>query len=116
MIRGCLVAEMYIHSLSLRENVSGSVGSAILTLAGPDVTAISKALENLHEIWANSIEIALAMWLLARELGPGCVGPAISVIGKFESPLHIATDNEISRDDRDGTADQIHGPCHESLE
>lgn len=42
---------------------------------------ISGELEAIHEIWANPIEIALALWLLSREIGTGFVGPAVVVTG-----------------------------------
>jgi hypothetical protein len=54
-----------------------------LTLIGPDAAAITSALEAIHEIWANPIEIILAIWLLSRELGPGSVGPVFAVIGEY---------------------------------
>ncbi|KJZ80040.1 hypothetical protein HIM_00754 [Hirsutella minnesotensis 3608] len=77
MIRGSLVSLVYIHTLNV---IHPSAGDAALTLIGPDVMAITRAFETVHEIWANPIEVALAIWLLARELGPGCVGPAVAVI------------------------------------
>lgn len=78
-----MVSVVAMQSLTLDALSDKSSGSAILTLTGPDVSAICFAFESFHELWANVIEIILAMYLLGRELGPGCVGPVLSVIGKY---------------------------------
>ncbi|KAM4056986.1 ABC multidrug transporter [Hirsutella rhossiliensis] len=80
MIRGSLVSLIYVETLSAGAALSRDPDTAALTLVGPDVMAITRSFETLHEIWANPIEIALAIWLLARELGAGCIGPAVAVI------------------------------------
>ncbi|PTB57418.1 hypothetical protein M431DRAFT_77311 [Trichoderma harzianum CBS 226.95] len=77
MIRGALTSLVYIRTLEVS---AMSSDTAAITLSGPDVTSITRAFESFHEIWANPIEIALAIWLLARELGLGCIGPAVAVI------------------------------------
>lgn len=82
MIRGALTSLVYIRTLEVSAISSETSNTAALTLSGPDVMSITRAFESFHEIWANPIEIALAIWLLARELGLGCIGPAISVIGE----------------------------------
>ncbi|KAH0494604.1 hypothetical protein TgHK011_001220 [Trichoderma gracile] len=86
MVRGALVSLVYSHTLSAPA-ISSSAdatprapNSASLTLIGPDAAAITSALEAIHELWANPIEIILAIWLLSRELGPGSVGPVFAVI------------------------------------
>lgn len=89
MIRGALVSVIALHSLTLSAISGNSSGYAILTLTGPDVTAICSAFESFHELWANLIEITLAMYLLGRELGPGCVGPVVSVIGNSFLEVNI---------------------------
>ncbi|ODA80883.1 hypothetical protein RJ55_03843 [Drechmeria coniospora] len=80
MIRGALVSLIFLQTLNLSVVSSDTQNVAALTHVGPDVMSISKAFESVHEIWANPIEIGLAIWLLSRELGPGCVGPAVAVI------------------------------------
>ncbi|RFU77117.1 abc transporter [Trichoderma arundinaceum] len=86
MVRGALISLVYIQTLAATaisatsDGQSTASNSAALTLIGPDVTAISGALEAFHEIWANPIEIILAIWLLSREIGPGSVGPAVAVL------------------------------------
>ncbi|EHK26512.1 uncharacterized protein TRIVIDRAFT_20223, partial [Trichoderma virens Gv29-8] len=80
MIRGALTSLVYIRTLEVSAMSSDVSTSAAITLSGPDVASITRAFESFHEIWANPIEIALAIWLLARELGLGCIGPAVAVI------------------------------------
>ncbi|RFU75576.1 abc transporter [Trichoderma arundinaceum] len=80
MIRGALTSLVYIRTLEVSAMSSDTSNAAALTLAGTDVTSITRAFESVHEIWANPVEIALAVWLLARQLGLGCIGPAVAVI------------------------------------
>lgn len=80
MIRGALVSLICTRSLEQKFKPAGD--TATLTLTGPDVNVICSAIEVLHEIWACSIEVCIAVWLLQRQLGAGCVGPVISVIRK----------------------------------
>ncbi|KAL6910037.1 hypothetical protein GGI43DRAFT_153 [Trichoderma evansii] len=85
MVRGALVSINYSRTLdttvipATSDGKSTTSNSATLTLIGPDVMAISTALEAFHEIWANPIEIILAIGLLSREVGPGSFGPAAAV-------------------------------------
>ena len=57
------------------------MGSATLTLTSTDVDRICASFETIHEIWANPIEVGIAIWLLERQLGLGCIGPGITLIG-----------------------------------
>lgn len=85
-----MVSVVAMQSLTLDAISDKSSGSALLTLTGPDVSSICVAFESFHELWANVIEIVLAMYLLGRELGPGCVGPVLSVIGSvFPESEHL---------------------------
>ncbi|EFY90036.1 ABC multidrug transporter, putative [Metarhizium acridum CQMa 102] len=80
MIRGALISVISVQSLTLTGTTTQSSGPAVLTLTGPDVNAICASFHVFHELWANPIEIGFAIYLLERELGPGCIGPAVSVI------------------------------------
>jgi ATP-binding cassette, subfamily C (CFTR/MRP), member 1 len=35
-----------------------------------------------HELWANTIQVSLATWLLERELGLACIVPIVIAICK----------------------------------
>ncbi|GIC88015.1 uncharacterized protein Aud_004406 [Aspergillus udagawae] len=53
--------------------------SAPLTLMSADVERIRLGFLNLHELWANTIEVALASWLVERQIGTAFVAPLIVV-------------------------------------
>jgi hypothetical protein len=39
----------------------------------------------MNDIWASPIEVAIALWLLERELGIACIVPAIVATGTYFS-------------------------------
>lgn len=80
MIRACLVAMILDRSVDLND-ASADLGSGTLSLMSSDTEQIVQSFEDFHEIWANPIEISIAIWLLARILGVGAIGPAITFLG-----------------------------------
>ena len=82
------------HSADL--DSAAQKGSASLTLVTADSARINAAFEMVHDLWATPIEIGFALWLLARELGIGSVGPAIVVMCKLASqPAELCVDANI---------------------
>ncbi|OHW90531.1 ABC transporter [Colletotrichum incanum] len=79
MIRGSLVSLIMSKNLELDVN-SAADSSAPLTLVSTDVRTICKSLEAIHEVWANPIEIGIAIWLLQKQLGLGSIGPAVTIV------------------------------------
>ena len=77
MFRGALAGCIYRKTTEIKLSAAGD--SAALTLMSTDVEQIRKGLMNLHEFWANSIEAALAVWLLQRRLGAAVAAPLIVV-------------------------------------
>ncbi|KAE9372462.1 ATPase-like protein [Stipitochalara longipes BDJ] len=77
MFRGALAGSIYRKTTEIKLSAAGD--SAALTLMSTDVEQIRKGLMNLHEFWANSIEAALAAWLLQRRLGAAVAAPLIVV-------------------------------------
>uniref|UniRef100_A0A0D2Y3K9 Multidrug resistance-associated protein 1 n=1 Tax=Fusarium oxysporum (strain Fo5176) TaxID=660025 RepID=A0A0D2Y3K9_FUSOF len=67
MVRGILVLAVYEKTTELRMPADGD--SSALTLMSTDVERITRGVLDLHEYWANTIQIALSCWLLQRELG-----------------------------------------------
>lgn len=67
MVRGILVLAVYEKTTELRMPVGGDSGA--LTLMSTDVERITRGILDLHEYWANTIQIALSCWLFQRELG-----------------------------------------------
>jgi ABC-type multidrug transport system fused ATPase/permease subunit len=92
MIRGALVGLIYQQTkkskLSLAEE-------APITLMSTDVDRIVQGFLSLHEFWANTVQVALACWLLSRHIGAafaapliivGCCAAGSAVLGKFIGP------------------------------
>jgi len=80
MIRGALSSLIYSRIFQLNSVTSTTQGSATLTLTSTDVERICSSFEGLHELWANPIEVAVAVWLLQQHLGVACIAPAFVVI------------------------------------
>ncbi|TIC95348.1 ABC transporter C family member 8 [Colletotrichum higginsianum] len=79
MLRGILVTAVYSKTTELR--VAPGDNAAAVTLMSTDVDAIIRAWREVHEFWANTIQIALATWLLSTHLGYAASGPiVVSVI------------------------------------
>ncbi|KLP10892.1 multidrug resistance protein [Fusarium fujikuroi] len=66
-VRGILVLAVYEKTTDLRMPTDGDSGA--LTLMSTDVERITRGILDLHEYWANTIQIGLSCWLLQRELG-----------------------------------------------
>ncbi|KAF9870342.1 ABC transporter [Colletotrichum karsti] len=75
MLRGILVAAVYSKTTELR--VAPGDDSAAVTLMSTDVEAIVRAWREIHEFWANIIQIALATWILSTHIGYAAAGPII---------------------------------------
>ncbi|KAF4435232.1 multidrug resistance [Fusarium acutatum] len=67
MVRSILVLAVYEKTTDLRIPAEGDSGA--LTLMSTDVERITRGILDLHEYWANTIQIALSCWLLQQELG-----------------------------------------------
>lgn len=84
MIRGLLISTVSEKALSLSAD-EASNGSTV-TIISADTERISSGIRNMHEAWASVIEIAVAVYLLQRQLG------IISVV-----PLAVAAGNGIAQ-------------------
>ncbi|KAJ6445281.1 ABC multidrug transporter [Purpureocillium lavendulum] len=90
MVRGGTIMLIYRKLLLLPS--SNVAGSSAVTLMGNDVETLSEQLHFLLvESWANSITVALSIWMLSEQLGAVCVAPVLlalvtlitsSIIGK----------------------------------
>jgi ATP-binding cassette subfamily C (CFTR/MRP) protein 1 len=77
MTRGLLAGAVYRKTLEAK--LSAADDSAALTLMSTDVERIIQGLLSIHELWANIIEVALASWLLSRQIGASFVAPLVVV-------------------------------------
>jgi ATP-binding cassette subfamily C (CFTR/MRP) protein 1 len=79
MVRGGLICSISEKMLTL--DAANTRIDASFTLISTDVERICQSLRNMHEAWANIIELAIAIYLLARELGAASVAPVVLVAG-----------------------------------
>lgn len=67
MSRSVLVTEVYAKSTQL--NIAQSSDNAALTLMSTDWERINEGFRPMHDIWVSLIQVALATWMLYRQLG-----------------------------------------------
>jgi ATP-binding cassette subfamily C (CFTR/MRP) protein 1 len=81
MLRGTLITAVYGKATNIAAVAKDNKVS--ITLMSTDVERTIRGLIDLHEMWANIVQVAIATWLLEIELGAACVGPAIIAIGRY---------------------------------
>ncbi|KAJ4254441.1 hypothetical protein NW762_010039 [Fusarium torreyae] len=77
MIRGCLVTAIYQKTTQIK--ITAADDSAALTLMSTDVERILFGAWKAHDLWANTIEVAIGCWLLHEKLGVAFVSPLIII-------------------------------------
>ncbi|KAG9688411.1 P-loop containing nucleoside triphosphate hydrolase protein, partial [Aureobasidium melanogenum] len=75
MLRGTLITAVYAKATNIVAMAKDNKAS--ITLMSTDVERATRGLIDLHEMWANVVQVAIATWLLEIELGAACVGPVI---------------------------------------
>ncbi|OQE44692.1 hypothetical protein PENCOP_c002G03156 [Penicillium coprophilum] len=76
-LRGGLIS--LIHRQTVRVRAVDLGETTAITLMGTDVERIASGFRLIHELWASLIDIAVAIFLLERQLGVACVVPALIV-------------------------------------
>lgn len=77
MARGILAGAVYRKTVEIK--LAANDGAA-LTLMSADVERTTAGLFQLHEYWANGIQVFLACWLLSREIGTAAIAPLVVVV------------------------------------
>ncbi|KAK4073442.1 uncharacterized protein Triagg1_5268 [Trichoderma aggressivum f. europaeum] len=92
-LRGGLIALVYQRSLNIRTADEGDISA--VTLMGTDIERIASAMQLLHETWGSLVEIAIACWLLERQLFLACLAPIalVLVFIAITSQISVATQN-----------------------
>ncbi|RGP74273.1 multidrug resistance-associated 1 [Fusarium longipes] len=75
LLRGLLVSAVFSKATELSITATGD--SAAVTLMSTDVDVIVRAVREIHEFWANIIQLAIATWLLSTHIGYAASGPII---------------------------------------
>lgn len=95
--RACLASAIYRQTI--RAHASNTDDAAAVTLMSTDVERVRMGLMQFHEFWANPIQVAIACWLLQRQLGTAFVVPLVivficiissSIIIRFVGPSQTA--------------------------
>ncbi|KAM3077467.1 hypothetical protein ACMFMG_006808 [Clarireedia jacksonii] len=73
MIRGGLIS--LIYSKMTDQMIGNTTEAEAITLMSTDVEQIATSLERAIDVGAQFIQIAIALWLLERQLGIACVAP-----------------------------------------
>ncbi|EGR46616.1 uncharacterized protein TRIREDRAFT_66111 [Trichoderma reesei QM6a] len=81
-LRGGLIALVYQHSLEIRVADEGDISA--VTLMGTDIERIASSMQLLHETWGSLLDIAIACWLLERQLFLACLAPIALVLAWIE--------------------------------
>lgn len=87
MARGGLVSMMFNKTPSVQANAADPASS--LTLMSADIERITNGWMMMHECWANVIEVAVAIYLLERQLGVACVIPIGVAIVSFVCSIFV---------------------------
>ncbi|KAG5656426.1 hypothetical protein KAF25_000013 [Fusarium avenaceum] len=75
LLRGVLVSAVFSKATKL--STTATDDSAAVTLMSSDVDVIVRAVREVHEFWANIIQLAIATWLLSTHIGYAASGPII---------------------------------------
>ncbi|KAM0350073.1 hypothetical protein ACHAPU_003236 [Fusarium lateritium] len=75
LLRGVLVSAIFSKATEL--STTATDDSAAVTLMSSDVDVIVRAIREVHEFWANIIQLAIATWLLSTHIGYAASGPII---------------------------------------
>lgn len=81
MARGSLISMLYSKTADLSITAADPASSMILMSA--DIERITTGWQTMHELWANVIEVGLAIYLLERQLGPACAVPIAVAISEY---------------------------------
>lgn len=75
MIRGGLISLVYRQTTKLQARDFKDKTS--ITLISTDVERISYRIRGIHEAWMAPIQVAIAIFLLERQLGVACLIPTV---------------------------------------
>lgn len=90
--RGVLVRLVYNETLGLSTTAANENPNASATLIQADVERIGFGMRNMHEAYASMLEIAVAIFLLERQLGIAVLAPLGIIIGEFSPALQSFTE------------------------
>lgn len=81
MARGGLISMLYRKAADL--SIQDVDPASSMTLMSADIERIVQGWQSMHEIWANAVEISVAIFLLEKQLGVACAIPIAVSIGTY---------------------------------
>lgn len=88
LLRAFLISAIYRKTATAPHVGDGD--TAAVTLMGADVERVYTGLRLIHEVWASIIQIALAAWLLYRQLGLAFLAPLVIVVFGFAGSFALS--------------------------
>ncbi|KAB8214525.1 hypothetical protein BDV33DRAFT_209223 [Aspergillus novoparasiticus] len=94
LFRGAMISLIHDRTLTLQDGLYTE--SAALTLMSTDVDGIIEHLENMNDVWAHTIEVAIGITLLGLQLGATCIVPLLLTLACLVGQKFVA--NSIGND------------------
>ena len=88
LLRAFLISAIYRKTAHVA--CVGDGDSAAVTLMGADVERIYTGLRFVHEVWASTIQVALAAWFLQRQIGLAFFAPLVIVLLGFAASFALS--------------------------
>lgn len=73
MMRGGMISMLYSKATDVALTDVDPASS--LTLMSADIERIVSGMQTAHELWSNTAEVIIAIYLLSRQLGAACAVP-----------------------------------------
>ncbi|KAG8409595.1 hypothetical protein J3459_017421 [Metarhizium acridum] len=77
-LRGGLIALVFQHNVNTRPVDMGDITG--VTLMGTDVERIVSGMQMFNELWGSLLDVAVAAWLLERQLSLACLAPIVLIL------------------------------------
>lgn len=89
MLRGTLITAIFHKATEL--NIAALDSSTSVTLMSTDAERIVRGLLDVHEFWANIIQVGFCTWLIQIELGLACLVPIGVALIAFGITVWLST-------------------------
>ncbi|KAJ3531278.1 hypothetical protein NM208_g8949 [Fusarium decemcellulare] len=87
MVRSAIVGLIYHTTLSL--DAKAASNAAALTLMSTDLESIASGFEVFDSLWADPIEIGVAIYILYSQIGLAFIAPIITSLSMFPSSTNL---------------------------
>ncbi|KAL5380839.1 hypothetical protein PMIN02_010504 [Paraphaeosphaeria minitans] len=90
MLRGSMITTVFKKATDLSLGQFDPAES--VTLMSTDVERVNRGLLDMHEFWADIVQVAIATWLIEAELGVAAVAPIAVALGmQYSFDYHSAS-------------------------